>query len=183
MRDAIYMQSKNYLIHSFGPEEIANIEALANHVYMILSDAVTLKFLSRKRLHSVEEAKELLKNNVLSFHAGRNYLHFITDKTSANVVGMINLISPETAKEHYSFTEYPYFIEFYLSGQQTGKSVMSTLLPLFVAALRNRNINQVGAIAHRDNIGSKKVLEKSGFVYNGAFDTTQDYYKINLITK
>ena len=43
---------------------------------------------------------------------GRNYLHFNTDNSDGRVIGMIDLISPEVAGEHYHFDRSPYFIEF-----------------------------------------------------------------------
>ncbi len=180
MLDPIFIKNGNFLIHTFGPEEIQRISSIAQDVYAIFSDEMTLKFLPQKRLQSVQQAEKLLKTNLLNFHAGKNYLHFITDELTGRVIGLIDIISPDTAKEHYDFSQYPHFIEFYLAGANAGKLIMSKLLPVFIEVIRGQNLKQLGAVVHRHNVSSIKVLKRSGFKLEAGFDSIQDFYKISF---
>jgi RimJ/RimL family protein N-acetyltransferase len=173
----IYLQNEHLLIHPFGPDDLRRYGKLVEDVFLILSDEQTLKYLPGKRLQDLNQAEGFLQAVILNYHAGRNYLHFITDKSSGRVIGMIDLISPELAREHYDFSSYPHFIEFYLSSPLTGCQVMTKLLPPVIELLLKQGIPRIGAIVHRQNIAAKKVLEKSRFSYTERFDIAQDYYE------
>jgi RimJ/RimL family protein N-acetyltransferase len=172
----IHIENKNYLIHSFRPEDMQKEKSISLDIYAILSDAVTLRYLPGKKMYSLTEAELYFRGNLLSFHASKNYLHFITDKQSGQIVGMIDVITPEVAREHYHFDHYPYFIEFYLKSDFQGRHIMSQLLPAFVRQLQKQNIIRVGAVVNRNNLAAQKVLEKAGFTYLSEFDLIQDFY-------
>jgi len=179
MLEPINIENENLLIHSFRAEEIKRITALARDVYGILSDGYTLKFIPEKRLHSLEESEAFLKSNLLRFHSGKSYLHFITDKSSGEVIGLIDVIAPETARKYYKVDHYPHFVEFYLKAEFGRKKIMTRLLPLFIKKLHKQRITDIGAVANRNNIGAQKVLANAGFRYQSRFDILQDFYVIN----
>jgi RimJ/RimL family protein N-acetyltransferase len=172
----IEIEHGNYLVHSFRAEEMKREKSISRDIYAILSDEATLRYLPEKKLPSPEAATLYFRSNLLSYHAGKNYLHFITDKHTEKIVGMIDLISPEVAKEHYQLNHYPYFIEFYLESNAQGRSIMTTLLPAFVSQLQRQHIKHLGAVVNHKNTAARKVLKKAGFVYQSPFDPLQDFY-------
>lgn len=163
-------------VHSFRITDIVNFKQLAEDILSIFSDTFTLKFVPDKKMHTMEEAEGFVKAMILNHHVGRNHLHFITSKKMSRVVGIVDLISPEVAKEYYQLEDYPYFIEFYLLEILSGQSIMTQLLPVIVGHLHNEGIKKIGAVVNRKNKAAIKVLERSGFKVNGQFDILQDLY-------
>ncbi|MES2453920.1 MAG: GNAT family N-acetyltransferase [Bacteroidota bacterium] len=180
MISPIHFENDHFLIHSFRPSDLERFTGLANEVFCILSDDHTLHYLPAKRLQSLEEAEHFLRSMIINFHSGRNYLHFISDKRSGKVVGMIDLISPALAREHYQIDRYPFFIEFYLASFASGCYLMSELLPAVVDQLLNQGIESIGAVVNRQNTPAKKVLKKARFKRKQAFDVLQDFYEIRV---
>lgn len=176
----IDFETDRFIIHGFRAEELSRFDSLASDVFRILSDDHTLRYLPAKRLRNVNEAKTFLQGMLLNFHAGRNYLHFITEKSSGKVVGMIDLISPGLAMEHYVVPRYPFFIEFYLGSFATGCYLMTEVLPAIVAEFLNQGIDCIGAVVDKGNIPAKKVLAKARFSRKYSFDATQDFYELNV---
>jgi RimJ/RimL family protein N-acetyltransferase len=152
------------------------LKSIAAEVYAILSDEQTLTFLPEKRLDSREHAESFLRGSLLSYHSGKNYLHFISQKSSGKVIGIFDLIPPETARQHYVLADYPYFLEFYLGSAHQQQGVMSALLPHFIDSLKKKKIKNLAAIAHRHNGNAHNTLIKAGFVPSAAFDPFQDLY-------
>ncbi|RZK82395.1 MAG: N-acetyltransferase [Pedobacter sp.] len=178
MISPICFENDKFIIHSFRPEDLKRFEELSAQVFSILSDDHTLKYIPGKRLQSQEQAVFWLRTMVINFHAGRNFLHFITDKVSGNVVGMIDIISPALAKEHYQIPKYPFFIEFYLSSFATGCYLMTEMLPVVVNQLLDQGIGTLAAVVNRSNTPAKKVLKKARFAKKQRFDALQDLYEV-----
>lgn len=174
----ITFENENYLIHPFRPEDLERFGQISKEVFCILSDDHTLKFVPNKRLSTFQEAELFLQTMLMNAHAGRNYLHFITDKKLSKVVGIIDLISPKVAREHYQIDHYPFFIEFYLSSFASGCYLMTDILPPIVDQILSQGISNIGAVVNRDNIAAKKVLKKAQFRYKNPFDPVQDFYEI-----
>jgi RimJ/RimL family protein N-acetyltransferase len=178
MLQPLSLQRNQFRIHAFGPEDLKRYDDLVLDIFNILSDERTLKYLPGKRLENIREAELFLRAIVLNYHSGRNYLHFITDNSDGRVIGMIDLISPELASEHYTFDRNPHFIEFYLAGDLTGCNIMTELLPEVIENLLAQEII-IGAVVHRENLAARRVLEKSSFSYQDRFDPVQDYYEVS----
>lgn len=178
MSKSFTFENDNYLIHPFRPEDLNRFAEITKEVFCILSDDHTLKFVPNKRLSTLEQAELFLKTMLINAHAGLNYLHFITDKSLGKVVGIIDLISPKVAQEHYHIDHYPFFIEFYLSSFASGCYLMTSLLPPIVDEILAQGIPSIGAVVNRDNIAARKVLEKALFTYKQPFDPVQDFYEI-----
>ncbi len=172
----ILLESESLLIHHFRPEDMARRHEIISDIFSILSDESTLKFLPSKRLHRIEEAEAFLHANLLNYHSGRNYIHFITDKASSRVIGIIDLISPQVAAEYYLMDSYPYFIEFYLSGGSSGCQIMSEVLPSVSESVISQGIPVIGAVVNRLNMAATRVLQKANFQYKEKFDVHQDLY-------
>lgn len=178
MLKPIYIENEELLIHPFRPEDLNRFEELSEDLFSILSDDCTLKFIPTKRLHNLEEAKLMLQTMVLNYHAKRSYVHFITHKKTNKLIGIIDLISPQVAREHYKMDYYPFFIEFYLGGFATGCYIMTEILPPVIDNITSQGIKSIGAVINRKNIAAQKVLEKASFRYKATFDMTQDLYEI-----
>ena len=178
MLKPILIENENLIIHPFRSTDFDRYGQLVDDIYSILSDSQTLKFIPTKRLHNIKEAEHYLNTMIINYHTGKKYLHFITDKNHDKVVGMVDLISPAVAMEHYNITNYPYFIEFYLSSSMTGCYIMTELLPMIVESISRQGITELGAIVNRKNIAARKVLENAQFTYKARFDILQDLYEI-----
>lgn len=177
MLKPIYIETEELMIHPLRPEDLERYDELVADIYVILSDEQTLKYIPFKRLSSIQEAELFLQAQMINYHARRNYIHFITDKKQGKVIGLIDLISPDLAREHYSIHDYPYFIEFYLHGPASGGYVMTRILPRVIAALTRQGIQGIGAVVNRKNMAAKRVLEKAQFAYKARFDLLQDLYE------
>ncbi|TCC96926.1 GNAT family N-acetyltransferase [Pedobacter hiemivivus] len=177
MLKPIFLENDTLLIHPFRPEDLGRFEDLSSDIFSILSDDQTLKFIPGKRLNSLQEAELFLQTMVMNYHSGHNYIHFITHKQLDKVIGIIDLISPEVARQHYQMDHYPFFIEFYLSGFASGCYIMTEILPQLIDNLSDQGISKIGAVVNRKNIAARKVLEKANFRYKARFDMLQDLYE------
>lgn len=178
MLEPISLDNEQVIIHAFRAEEFSRYGQLVNEIYQILSDEETLRFIPEKRLNSVEEAEAWLKASILNYHCGRNFMHFITDRKSGKLLGMIDIVSPARAREHYRLKHYSHFIEFYLKSNAKGRKIMTGLLPRIIAQLQQREIQYLAAVSNRQNHAALKVLGRAGFEYRSAFDARQDLYQL-----
>ncbi|SFA41537.1 Protein N-acetyltransferase, RimJ/RimL family [Pedobacter suwonensis] len=174
----LHYETEHLLIHPFRPEELEKFEKLAIDIFEILSDEQTLTYIPQKRLHNLQEAELFLQTMVMNYHAGLNFLHFISDKNQDKVIGLIDLISPKVARQHYRIDIYPFFIEFYLGASATGCYIMTEILPPVIDNLLSQGITSIGAVVNRSNTAARKVLEKAQFSYKAPFDVLQDLYEI-----
>src|SRR5215217_3304553 len=173
----LHFENDRYIIHTFLPSDLLRFDAIAEEIYTILSDDYTLRYIPAKRMTNRKQAVEFLQNMILNFHTGRNYLHFITDKRLGKIVGLVDLISPEMAMEHYQISRYPFFIEFYLGSFSSGCYLMTEILPVLVNQLLGQGIINLAAVVNRNNIAAKKVLKKASFIKKHPFDDFQDLYE------
>jgi len=181
MLKPVYLENETFVIRSFSANDLSQWSNIANDVFELLSDKQTLKYLPFKKLRSLTDADSLLKNALISLHCGRNYLHFIQKKSTGQIIGIIDVVSPELAKEHYKLHQYPYFIEFYIKTEYSQKRLMSSVLPDFLGSLCNQCVPKIAAVIHRQNIPARKVLHRSGFNYSSFFDATQDIYEFSAV--
>lgn len=182
MLEPIYLENEKLLIHPFRSQDLNRFEELTKDIFEILSDEQTLAFLPEKRLNNLLEAELFLQTAIVNYHSGRNYLHFISHKEYNKVIGMIDVISPETAREYYSLDNYPFFIEFYLSSSASGQAIMTDMLPALVCNLHLQGIHKIGAVINRKNKAARKVLEKATFEYQAPFDIVQDLFEANFLS-
>ncbi|WEA01710.1 GNAT family N-acetyltransferase [Mucilaginibacter sp. SJ] len=181
MLTPIYLEHDAHIIQSFSPDDLSRWSVMADDVFELLSDKQMLKYLPSKRLRSVRDADNLLKNALLNLYCGRNYIHFIRKKSDNQIIGIIDVVSPDLAKEHYDLQQYPYFIEFYLKSEYSQKRLMSSLLPHFLESLRSQSVLKVAAVIHRQNTAARKLLYRAGFNYRNLFDATQDIYEFSAV--
>ena len=89
---------------------------------------------------------------------------------------MIELITPQTARQHYRLAQYPYFLEFCLCAKHAGKGLMSSLLPQLIQKLEQKGVRDIGAVVHPHNVAAIKVLQKSGIGQKAHFDAVRQLY-------
>ncbi|UOE52598.1 GNAT family N-acetyltransferase [Mucilaginibacter sp. SMC90] len=177
MLEPIHLENETLIIQSFDAGDLQRWSGMVDDIYALLSDNQALKYLPFKRLTSLSAADALLKNALINLHCGRNYLHFIRKRIDGRIIGFIDIISPDLAREHYRLKKYPYFIEFCIKTEYSQKKLMSKLLPDFLASLRRQQIGDIAAVINRNNIAAQKLLSRSGFNYYHIFDDNQDIYR------
>ncbi len=176
--EAVTFEHEKWLIHPFRAEDLERFDQMAHQVFQILSDEKNIRFIPEKKLLSLEDAHIWLQRTVLNFHTGRGFTHFISEKNTGELVGVIDVLPPKFTKEYYVLADYPYFIEFYLMPKAQGRLLMSNLLPEVIDKLRNQGIFSIAAVVNRKNRASIRVLEKAGFRYNTNFDDKQDLFVV-----
>lgn len=177
----LHIETDNLLLHPFMAADLARYEQLVTEIFDLLSNEDTLRYIPDKELHSLTDAEVWLRAAVLNAHSRRNTVHFLTDKRTGKLIGVVDIIPPLVARQHYQLSEYPYFIEFYLAASAKGKSIMTMLLPQVMTELSAQGISQVAAVVNRKNKAASKVLNKAGFIYQIPFDALQDFYRYRAI--
>ncbi|SDE63605.1 Protein N-acetyltransferase, RimJ/RimL family [Mucilaginibacter pineti] len=181
MLDPLYLETRQLRLNPIDAAELLRYRDLITEVFELFSDAETLHFIPEKKLNHLAEAEQWLKAAILSAHSGRNVIHLITDKSSGRLAGIVDIIPPAVAREHYRLGYYPFFIEFYLKAEYKGKTLMSKLLPKILQALEAQGIPKVAAVVNRRNYAASKLLAKCGFHYREPFDVLQDFYEFTQV--
>lgn len=176
MTQSILIETDDLLLHPFRAEEMKRFESLSRDIHQLFGQHSTTTFLPHKKLSHIGQAEALLQTALFNQYNGNSQWYFITQKTDQRTIGMIEVITPHTARQHYQLDQYPHFIEFCLSADHIGKGIMSKLLPGLVDKLKQTGIKKIGAIAHPKNLSAIKVLYKSGLVKKTSFDTFQHLY-------
>ncbi|HEY4196987.1 MAG TPA: GNAT family N-acetyltransferase [Mucilaginibacter sp.] len=177
MFKAVTFTVGDFEISPLKGEDLHRFDIMAEEVYAILSDEQTLRFIPEKRLKSKQEAVKWLQLSVVNFYTGRNYIHLIRAKSTGEILGIIDILSPGLVRDHYQLPSYPHFVEFYIKGELQGGSLMSKILPEVLQIIKKQNINVISAVADRNNLAAQKVLEKSGFAKVKRFDSTKDLFE------
>lgn len=152
---------------------------LASDILELLSDKATLRFIPEKEIVDLKSARQWLVTSLMNSQCGRNQTHLIYSRASGELLGIIDIIPPNVAREHYTLNNYPFFIEFYLKSTVFGRSIMSVLLPQLVDKLQDRGVQPLAAVVNRKNIPARKVLRRSGFAFEHSFDQFQDLYSLS----
>ncbi|TWR26735.1 GNAT family N-acetyltransferase [Mucilaginibacter achroorhodeus] len=153
---------------------------LVRHIFELLSDKATLRFIPEKEVIDLKSARQWLLTSLMNSQCGRNQTHLIHSLTSGDLLGIIDIIPPNVAREYYQLKNYPFFIEFYLKSTVFGRSIMSDLLPKLVDKLQDRGVQPLAAVVNRKNIPARKVLSRSGFAFEHSFDQLQDLYSLSV---
>lgn len=176
MTPPILIDTEDLLLHPFRAEEMKRFESLSRDVHRLFNQSAALTFLPHKKLADVQQTEALLQTVLFQQYNGASQWYFITRKSDQRTIGMIELISPATAKQHYQLEQYPYFLEFCLCAKHAGKGIMSRLVSKLVGQLQQLGIKKIGAVAHPQNRAAIRVLEKSGLSRKTSFDAFQHLY-------
>lgn len=174
----INIESDVILIHPLRRMDMARISDIENDIYEILSDNNSTKYIPEKRLSTRKTATDRVFGFVMGYQTSTSYAHFITDKRTQKVIGLIDIISPERAKQSYKIDKYDWMIEYYLHKDYCGQGIMTGIVGAICQRLKGQGINTIAAICDRNNQASIRVLEKVGFRKTKSFDIKQDYFEL-----
>jgi [ribosomal protein S5]-alanine N-acetyltransferase len=158
---------------------LSDHEDLVKEIFELLSDKDTLRFIPEKAVADLNSAQQWLGTSLMNVQCGRNQTHLLRSCTSGELLGIVDIIPPNVAREFYQLNKYPFFIEFYLKSSFSGRSIMSGLLPRLVSKLQERGVFPLAAVVNRKNIPACKVLSRSGFAFDHSFDQFQDLYSLS----
>jgi len=153
-----------------------HLENIENDLYEILSNFENTEYIPRRRPENRDDLSNKIMGIILNYEKKLQYAHFITNKVTNKIIGMVDLISPENAKKNYNLDEYDWVIEYFLHRNFWGQGIMSGIISAICQRLNEQGIQTIAAICDRNNIGSIRVLEKNGFKNVKPFDFKQDYY-------
>lgn len=174
----INIESDIIQIHPLRPIDITRIQNIENDIYEILSDNESTEYIPEKRLSNRKAASDRVYSFIVGYQTSSSYAHFITDKRTQKVIGVINIISPERAKQSYKIDKYDWMIEYYLHKDYCGKGIMTGIVGSVCKRLKGQGFNTVAAICDRNNHASIRLLEKVGFHKTKPFDIKQDYFEL-----
>lgn len=74
-----------------------------------------------------------------------------------------------------------YELEYYIDEEYRNKGLMSVQLPIYLDKIKKEGYKRIIANVKRDNIGSKKLLEKNNFLkFSEIGEDVENYILINL---
>lgn len=91
---------------------------------------------------------------------------------------MIDIISPERAREIYKQVENNWMITYFLHKDFWGQGIITGIVQAICQNIKSQGIHTIAAICDKENSRSIRVLEKVGFKKTMSFDIIQDYFQI-----
>ncbi len=176
----INIESDDIIIHPLRTIDMLRIGSIENDIFEILSNDENIEFIPRRRIKDLEDASNKVFGIILGYQKNLSYTHFITNKITNKVIGIIDIISPDYAKKMYSLNKYDWIIEYVLHKDYWGQGIMTGIIAAICQRLRDQGINTIAAVCDKNNISSIRLLEKIGFQKMKPFDINQDYYELKL---
>lgn len=173
----INIENQVIMIHPLRQSDMARISKIENELFEILSDDITTKFIEGGRVSDKKDIEKKVFGFVMGYQTGYSYAHFITDKTTMKVIGLIDIFSPERVKQSYPLDKYDWMIVYYLHKDFWNRGIMTGIVGAVCQNIKDQGINTISAICDRNNQGSIRVLEKVGFTKAKSFDFKQDYFE------
>lgn len=130
--------------------------------YKLMSDPEVTKFLSEEDVpNSVEEAVNEIKFWGGLFYRKQSIFWAVADANSDEFIGTIGF-------NNWSFNNKRAEISYDLMREHWRKGIMSKCINnIIVFGFQNMELNRIEARTMVDNIPSQKILEKTGFKYEG----------------
>lgn len=176
MNQPILIDTEELYLHPFRAQEMKRFESLSKDILSLFNQRQTVNFLPHKKLTHLDQAQALLQMALFNQYNGVSQWYFITKKSDHTTIGIIELITPTTARKHYELAQYPYFLEFCICAHHAGQGIMSSILPQLIKALHQMGIHEIGAVVHPTNLSAIKVLRKSGIDKLARFDAVSHLY-------
>lgn len=112
-------------------------------------------FDNNKRHNSIRNLlQHMIKNDIGLYHCQVIYIN-------KEMVGIINLFEDKLNKNNI-FISYSILPSYWNKG--IGTKAIKEIITLFLPDMKKRNIKTITAVVKSDNKGSRRVLEKNGFV-------------------
>lgn len=135
-----------------------------------ISDEKIQSLYSEPVYSTKEEVKELLEKYISSYEKEDYYRWAIIDKESKECIGQIAYFLVDS-KNHFAEIEYCIGVKYQCRGYAT-----EATKAIIKYGFESINLHKVQICTKTINQPSKRVIEKSGFVYEG---TLRDYFCIN----
>jgi ribosomal-protein-alanine N-acetyltransferase len=131
-----------------------------NEIFKMRSDPVTMKYIPRPLVNSIEEVHDLIQK----MNDGEFNMNFaISIKPNPSLIGIIGFF--RTQHEHFR-SEFGYN----LSPDHWNKGIITEAIPpMLKFGFEDLNLHSMEARIHPDNAASRKVLLKNDFVKEGYF--------------
>ncbi|MBO3097682.1 GNAT family N-acetyltransferase [Gelidibacter pelagius] len=169
------------IIHPLRQSDILRHDQIVDNLIEILSDEENTRFISEKRTDDKERVSNELLGVTFRYDQQLGYTHFITLKNNNEVLGQINIITPKGIETETQYKiKDTWFIEYYLNKKVWNLGVMSGAIKAIVESMKDQGITKISALCMPENIGSIKILTKSGFKRTQKFDLKQDVYELQL---
>ncbi|HYH85302.1 MAG TPA: GNAT family N-acetyltransferase [Pyrinomonadaceae bacterium] len=137
------------------PPEMTDAEAIFD---AYARDTEVTRYLSWRADASVAETREFMRGRLEELKAGKKYAWLITKGEGQAGVGMID-ISNDRHKASVGYV---------LARTEWGKGYMTEALRAVIgAAFTLPQVYRVWAVCDVDNVGSARVLEKAGMIFEG----------------
>jgi RimJ/RimL family protein N-acetyltransferase len=169
------------IIHPLRKSDLLRHNEIVDSLYEILSDNENTKFITEKRVKDKDLVAEQLLGVTIKHVEQLGYTHFITLKDNNETLGQINILTPKGIETQ---TQYEirdtWFIEYFLNKKVWNFGVMSGAIRAIIDNMKDQGITKISALCMPENIGSVKILTKSGFIKTRKFDLKQDLYELQL---
>jgi RimJ/RimL family protein N-acetyltransferase len=174
----INIENHKFMIHPLRQQDMSRISQIENELFEILHDNESTKYIEGGRLPNRNAISDRMFGIIMGYQTGQSYSHFITDKRTMSVIGMVDIISPARAREIYTLDKYNWMITYFLHKEFWGQGIIPGVVNAICQNIKSQGINTIAAICDRENIRSIRVLEKVGFHKTMSFDIKQDYFEI-----
>jgi len=172
----INIENAQFMIHVLRPIDMVRMASIEKDIFEMLNDDDTVQYIPEQKLIINADANKKVTGFVVGYSTGVSFAHFITEKNGLKTIGIVNIISPETAKASYKLDRHDWMVEYYLNKKYWGKGIATGALTAICINLFSQGILRIAAVCQRENISSLRVLEKVGFIKEKPFDFKQDYY-------
>src|SRR6185312_6843662 len=103
---SICIETYDIIIHPLRLIDMPHLENIENDLYEILSNFENTEYIPRRRPENRDDLSNKIMGIILNYEKKLQYAHFITNKVTNKIIGMVDLISPENAKKNYNLDEY-----------------------------------------------------------------------------
>tara|TARA_R110001583_G_scaffold74156_5_gene205576 strand:+ start:1704 stop:2240 length:537 start_codon:yes stop_codon:yes gene_type:complete len=170
----IHLSNNEFTIHTLG-RVVSN--KTAENLFLLLSNDDNLKYCSGMRINSKDEINSYITGFEKGFSKNDRYTYFITRISTSSIIGEITLTPPNIVKSEYGL-ENVWFIQYLLDQQYWDHGIMTLILKDFIHHIKSK-IVKLGAICHKENISSIKVLEKLNFKNIDKKEFELEYFELS----
>lgn len=167
------------LIHDCGPETIETDRLILRRFSMDDADSMMRNWVSDDNIQGMygepsyktkEAVETLISKFIKRCQGGYSYRWAIVEKTSGECIGQVAYFLVDS---HGAFGEIEYCIGSVFQGKGYATEATKAVIDF---GFRRIGFNKVQICVRPSNIPSKSVIEKCGFIYEGAL---RDYFMIN----
>lgn len=157
MQNSPEIVTERFILRKFRDEDV-------NDLHEIISDETTNQYLPFFKPKTLSDTKRFLEETIYpEYQNGVSYFYAIEEKTSHKVVGYIDLGGID---ENEGCGELGYTIH----RGYWGKGIATEVSEALLKQLKQDGFRYVYATHDKNNVGSGKVLEKSGFKYAYSYE-------------